>query len=93
MNKETFLQKMHSILKKTGNNCYVVSDDPDCECDFGVDEKNHLIICKAPTFLPVYELEDITYYDDKEMNIEDAYIHFTFKYQTELFLYYNKSHK
>ena len=90
MDNKAFLKKMRDILKKTHHDYLVVSDDPDCECDYGIDSNGHIIIHGASSLFLLSELENITYHDDDEMDIDEAYIHFSFKNDTDLFLNYSE---
>lgn len=68
MESKEFVEKFISILTKVkdicGYNCmeyYVISDDPDCDVDFGVDEKGFLIIESKISNLKVSDLKQIRY--------------------------------
>lgn len=89
MTSNECIEKLRSILKKTKHDYYVVSDDADCECDFGVDSHGNLVICGVSTFFKLKDLECITYHDDPEMEIDEAYIHFSFVENSDLYIYYD----
>ena len=92
MTSSECIEKMREILKKTGNGFYAVSDDPDCECDYGIDGNGNLVIEGGSTFFKLSDLERITYYDDENMDIDEAYIHFYFKDESHIYLYYDSTY-
>lgn len=89
MTSNECIEKLRIILIKTNHCRYVVSDDADCECDFGVDSNGNLVICGVSTFFKLKDLERITYYDDPEMLIDEAFIHFAFVENSDLYIYYD----
>ena len=89
MTSNECIEKLRSILKKINYGWYVVSDDADCECDFGVDSNGNLVICGVSTFFKLTDLERITYYDDPEMEIDEAFIHFAFVENSDLYIYFD----
>lgn len=89
MTSKECVDKMRDVLKKTNYGWMVVSDDPDCECDFGVDANGNIVVCGGSTFFKLSDLESITYYDDKEMDVDKAFIHFSFNEKSHIYLYYN----
>lgn len=89
MTSKECIEKLRSILKKIGYGYFVVSDDDDCECDFGVDCNGNLVICGVSTFFELKNLERITYYDDPKMEVDEAYVHFSFVGNNDLYIYYD----
>lgn len=91
MTKEQFIKKMREILKKTERyyGTIIISDDPDCDVDFGVDDKGMLILgMRNTTWLPVKELEKIKYRvipEEYEGHPLDSYICFEFKNKTRVY--------
>ena len=68
MDGETFVKKFGEIIEKVSkitereyNDRVVISDDPDCDMDYGIDGKGNLIIDGNNTNLKVSELKDIRY--------------------------------
>ena len=68
MDGETFVKKFGEIIEKVSkitereyNDRVVISDDPDCDADYGIDGKGNLIIDGNNTNLKVSELKDIRY--------------------------------
>lgn len=92
MTSNECVEKLRSILKKINYGWFVVSDDTDCECDFGVDGNGNLVICGVSTFFELKDLECITYHDDLEMEIDEAFIHFSFVENNDLYIYYDHDH-
>ena len=76
-----------------GYNCmeyYVISDDPDCDVDFGVDEKGFLIIESKISNLKVSDLKQIRYRVGpylEENSDKEYYISFVFNNDLTLYFY------
>jgi hypothetical protein len=97
MESKEFVEKFISILTKVkdicGYNCmeyYVISDDPDCDVDFGVDEKGFLIIESKISNLKVSDLKQIRYRVGpylEENSDKEYYISFVFNNDLTLYFY------
>lgn len=68
METKEFVEKFISILTKVRDICgydclkyYVISDDPYCDVDYGVDENGFLIIESEKSNLKVSDLQQIRY--------------------------------
>ena len=67
MRNDEFVSKFQEILDKVDEMCkldfdrIIVSNDPDCDPDYGVDELGRIIIDGDKTNLPVERLEQIKY--------------------------------
>ena len=68
MDGTTFVEKFTEIIEKISQiteNSYddwmVISDDPDCDADYGVDKEGRLIIDGKGTDLKLSELQEIRY--------------------------------
>lgn len=90
MTKSVFVNKFREILKKTERDYGTinVSDDPDCDVDFGVDDKGMLILGGNVTWLPLKELEKIKYRvipEEYEGHPMDSYICFEFKNKARVY--------
>ena len=90
MTKSVFVNKFREILKKTERyyRTINVSDDPDCDVDFGVDDKGMLILRGNVTWLPLKELEKIKYRvipEEYEGHPMDSYICFEFKNKARVY--------
>ena len=94
MTKNEFVIKLKEILKKAGNiaevslDWIVVSNDPDCDADFGIDTEGHLILGQKKTWLPLSKLESIRYRaisDEYAFNKFDSYISFCFMGSLKVF--------
>lgn len=94
MTRNEFVVKLQEILKKTGGiagvslDWMVVSNDPDCDADFGIDTEGHLILGQKKTWLPLSKLESIRYRaisDEYAFNKFDSYISFCFDDNLKVF--------
>ncbi len=95
MEVKEYVKKMRETLKKVGvmsglNFDYlIVSEDPDCDADYGVDYKGNLRIDGYSTFLPLADLEHIRYRGMKDVGSDyDCYISFVFKNDITLYAYF-----
>ena len=88
MTKNEFKTKLKEILKKAGEMAdiplgwMVVSNDPDCDADFGIDLEGNLILGQKKTWLPVSKLKSIRYraiLEEYEQTAFDSYISFCFE--------------
>lgn len=89
-----FVEKFTYILTKVrdiGYDCleyYVISDDPCCDVDYGVDENGFLIIEREKSNLKVSDLQQIRYRVGPylESNLDkEYYISFIFKNNIKIF--------
>ena len=95
MEGKEFVAKFKEILKKAGDAAeryfgyLVVSDDPDCDVDYGLDEQGYLVLdCKKSMF-KVKDLEKIRYRALKESDdIGECYISLLFKNDRALYMYF-----
>ncbi len=98
MEAKKYVENLKEILKKVGDmsdlnfDYLVVSDDPDCDADYGIDYNGNLVIDRTSTFLPVEELEHIRYRGTKEIySKQDCYVSFVFRDDTILYAYFDDS--
>lgn len=97
METKEFVEKFTSVLKKVRDICgydclehNVISDDPDCDVDYGVDEKGFLIIEGKKSNLKVSDLQQIRYRVGPylESNLDrEYYVSFIFKNNIKLYFY------
>ena len=94
LTKNEFAIKLKEILKKAGEvanislDWMVVSNDPDCDADFGIDSEGKLILGQKKTWLPLSKLKGIRYRaiaDEYAFNRFDSYISFCFEDSLKVF--------
>lgn len=94
MTKNEFVAKLKEILKKAGDitgiplDWMVVSNDPDCDADFGINPDGKLILGQKQTWLPLSKLKSIRYRaiaDEYAYNRFDSYISFCFEDSLKIF--------
>ena len=95
MKKEEFIDKIQETINKLDKLCggfdyLVISGDPDCDCDYGVDERGNLIIDGTSTNLPVEDLENIRYRAKSGFEpSENGEFYIAFHFKNNLSVYYN----
>ncbi len=90
---ENFSQTLNKIeeLTKWPFEHLVISDDPNCDCDYGVNANGMLILAEDSTTLPVEDLLEIRYRAKADYDPDDAtefYIHLRFSFDLEVYLYF-----
>ena len=97
MDGETFVKKFGEIIEKVSkitereyNDRVVISDDPDCDVDYGIDGKGNLIIDGNNTNLKVSELKDIRYRAKRGcIDEENGYIKLLFDKDLVIYIYFD----
>ena len=97
MDGETFVKKFGEIIEKVSkitereyNDRVVISDDPDCDADYGIDGKGNLIIDGNNTNLKVSELKDIRYRAKRGcIDEENGYIKLLFDKDLVIYIYFD----
>lgn len=98
MDGKTFVEKFTRILEKVSRmtkNCYddlmIVSDDPDCDADYGVDANGNLVIDGYRTNLKLSELCAIRYRAKEGWldNHGEGYISLVFQNDMVFYLYFD----
>ena len=97
MDGETFVKKFGEIIEKVSkitereyNDRVVISDDPDCDMDYGIDGKGNLIIDGNNTNLKVSELKDIRYRAKRGcIDEENGYIKLLFDKDLVIYIYFD----
>lgn len=97
MDGETFVKKFGEIVEKVSkitesrySDWVVVSDDPDCDADYGIDGKGNLIIDGNNTNLKVSELKDIRYRAKRGcIDEENGYIKLLFDKDLVIYIYFD----
>ncbi|MBQ4283758.1 MAG: leucine-rich repeat domain-containing protein, partial [Lachnospira sp.] len=95
MEVKEYVEKLRETFKKVGDmsgenfDYVIISDDPDCDADYGIDYNGNLVINGLSTFLPVKELEHIRYRGTEDACSEqDCYVSFVFNNDITLYAYF-----
>ena len=97
MTTEEFTTKFREMLDKVydivgmSSDWIIISADPDCEPDYGVDETGNLIIAGESTNLPVKDLIRIKYRAGEVWDGQDFYIALLFENDLKIYLHITDS--
>lgn len=84
------LEKVSKITEKSYDDWMIISNDPDCDSDYGVDAEGNLVIDRNRTNLKLSELSEIRYRArDGYMEQDDGYISLVFKNGLVLYLHFD----
>lgn len=99
MKNKEFMDNFTAIVKKVDNvmdsamgEIYIISDDPNCDSDYGVDEEGNLVIDGRISCLKIADLRNIRYRAGAYPEIcfqNDYYISLIFDNDITLYLYIN----
>lgn len=85
-NFKATLDKVYDMVEMNSD-WLIISSDPDCDCDYGVDELGRLIIAGSKTNLPVNRLKQIRYRAGKVWDGQEFYISLVFDNDLTVYLY------
>lgn len=97
MDAETFVKKFGEIIEKVSkitesrySDWVVISDDPDCDADYGLDDNGNLVIDRNNTNLKVSDLKDIRYRAKRGwLDEENGYISLLFNKDLVIYIYFD----